>query len=188
MPTYLFAFILFYLPTYVVSLPPTNRWMMLGLIVFSTFVIPGLGAYAMMRAGQIDSLEMNRREQRRMPLFFTCLCYSVTTYLLHREPVFDAIFYFVMGTIAASVFFAFLVSLFWKVSAHSIGVGGSLGLLLVLNMIIPEALLLIPIMLMITIAGAVLSARLALQAHTPAQVYSGFGGGLLLAGVVAVFM
>lgn len=189
MPTFLFAFILYYLPTPFISFPMQQRWYILSLIIFTTFFIPGVGAYFMQRVGYIDSLEMDRREQRRMPLLFTGTCYAVTAYLFYREPMFDRIFYVGLGVIAASVFLTYFISLYWKVSAHSIGLGGGLGLLLLLNKMAPEALLFGPIVLFIFITGAVMSARLALNAHSPAQVYAGFGSGLLLtltAGMIAL--
>jgi len=180
MPTYLFAFILYFLPVASLSLPLQSRWIVLGMIFFTTFIIPGLGAFAMFRTGFIDSLEIDRREQRSKPLLFTGLCYGVTAYLFHREPVFDQLFYFIMGVIAASVLLAWLVSFFWKISAHGIGLGGAFGVLLLLNKMLPEAHLLMPIVLAILVSVAVLSARLALHAHTPAQVYTGFGTGLIM--------
>ncbi|QCR24142.1 hypothetical protein C1N53_18445 [Pontibacter sp. SGAir0037] len=181
MPTYLFAFILYYLPAPFVSFPVQHRWYILGLAFFTTFLIPGIGAYFMQRTGYIDSLEMEKREQRSLPLLFTGTCYAVTSYLFYREPVFDRVFYVAIGLIAASVFLTYIISLYWKISAHSVGMGGSLGLLLLLNRMAPEAMLLGPIMFFILLAGAVMSARLALNAHTPAQVYAGFSSGLLLA-------
>ncbi|GAB3536888.1 hypothetical protein GCM10027443_28360 [Pontibacter brevis] len=184
LPTYLFAVILYYMPTATLALPYRIRWVVLCMIFFTTFIIPGLAAYGLVRLGHLDSMEMDRREQRSLPLLFTAVCYALTSYLLYREPSFDAIFYFVMGVIAASVFLAFLISQFWKISAHSIGMGGGLGLLLVLNWLDPDAMMVGPIALGILLAGAVLSARLSLHAHTPAEVYGGFGSGFLL--VVAV--
>nr|WP_262914534.1 hypothetical protein [Pontibacter vulgaris] len=180
MPTYLFAFILYYLPVATLSLPLQSRWIVLSMIFFSTFIIPGLGAYAMVRSGQLDSVEMHKREQRRTPLLFTGLCYSTTAYLLHREPAFDQIFYFIMGLVAATVFLTFVVSLFWKVSAHGVGLGGTLAILLMLHKIAPDFQMVQPVVFSTLIAGAVLSARLALHAHTPAQVYAGFASGFLL--------
>ncbi|MDX5418742.1 MAG: hypothetical protein LPK09_05965 [Hymenobacteraceae bacterium] len=180
MPTYLFTIILYFLPAASLSLPPQSRWIVLSMIFFTTFIIPGLGAFVMFRTGFIDSYEIDRREQRSKPLLFTGLCYAVTTYLLQREPIFDHIFFFVMGIIAASVFLAWFVSFFWKISAHGIGLGGAFGVLLLLDKLIPDAQLLFPIVGAILASGAVISARLALHAHTPAQVYTGFGAGLLL--------
>ena len=64
------------------------------------------------------------------------------------------------------------INIFWKISAHSIGIGGLAGLLvsiclrmgLYMPLYITVALLL---------CGIVASARLVLQVHTPAQVYLG---------------
>ncbi|EJF11840.1 MULTISPECIES: hypothetical protein [Pontibacter] len=189
MPTYLFVIILYFLPVSSISLPLQSRWIVLSMIFFSTFMVPGLGAFAMFKTGFIDSYEIDRREQRSKPLLFTAICYAVTTYLFYSEPVFDQLFYFVMGVITASVFVAWFVSFFWKISAHGIGLGGALGVLLLVNKLMPEAGLLMPIILLILVSGAVLSARLALHAHTPAQAYTGFLTGLvlvLMAGMVAL--
>ncbi len=189
MPTYLFGVILYFLPVASISLPMQSRWIVLGMIFFTTFIIPGLGAFAMFKTGFIDSYEIDRREQRSKPLLFTAVCYGVTTYLFQSEPVFDHLFFFVMGVITASVFVAWVVSFFWKISAHGIGLGGALGVLLLINKLIPDAGLLLPIVLAILLSGAVLSARLELHAHSPAQAYTGFLTGLLLvllAGTVAL--
>ena len=180
LPTYLFAFILYYLPAPALSLPMQSRWIVLGMIFFTTFLIPALGAYTMVRIGHLDSMEMERREQRRLPLLFTGLCYAITSYLLYQEQAFDEIFYFIMVIITASVLLTYGISLFWKISAHSVGLGGALGLLILIHNIVPEAGMLTPIAAGLVLSGAVLSARLALNAHTPAEVYAGFGSGLLL--------
>jgi hypothetical protein len=189
MPTYLFVIILYFLPVSSLSFPMQSRWIILSMIFFTTFLVPGLGAYAMFRTGFIDSYEIDRREQRSKPLLFTAVCYAVTTYLLYTEPVFDQLFYFVMGVITASVFLAWFVSFFWKISAHGIGLGGALGVLLLVNKLMPDAGLIAPIVLLILVSGAVLSARLELHAHTPAQAYTGFATGLILvlmAGFIAL--
>ena len=143
----------------------------------------------MVRTGQLDSVEMHKREQRRTPLLFTGLCYSTTAYLLRRETAFDEIFYLIMGLVAATVFLTLIISLFWKVSAHGVGLGGGLAILLMLHKVAPDFPMLQPIILFTLIAGAVLSARLALHAHTPAQVYTGFASGFLLvylAGIISL--
>ncbi|MFT2007042.1 hypothetical protein ACMA1I_00065 [Pontibacter sp. 13R65] len=181
LPTYLFAFLFYYLPAPVLSLPVKARWIVLSLIFFTTFIIPGLGAYTMVRTGHVDTLEMSRREQRSLPLLFTGVCYAVTAYLLQRENIFDRLFFVIMVILATSVFLTFLISLFWKISAHSVGMGGALGLLLVLSRLSPDTYMVPPLAMCIFVAGAVLSARLSLHVHTPAQVYAGFGSGLLLA-------
>ncbi len=181
LPTYLFAVILYYMPSSTLTLPMRVRWIVLAMIFFTTFIIPTAAAFFMVRLGYLDSMEMDKREQRGFPLLFTGICYAATSFLFYREPVYDAIFYFVMGVIAAAIFLAFAISQFWKISAHGIGAGGTLGLLVVLHKLAPGALLIYPIIVAVFLSGAVMSARLALQAHTPEEVYAGFGCGFLLA-------
>lgn len=181
LPTYLFAVILYYMPESTLTLPMRVRWVVLAMIFFSTFVIPLAGVFAMVRLGYLESIEADKREERGVPLLFTGICYAAITYLFYSEPTYDAVFYFVMGIIAASVFVTFIVSQFWKISAHSIGVGGALGVLVLLHRVAPEAMLTYPIIVAVFLAGAVMSARLALQAHTPEEVYAGFACGFLLA-------
>lgn len=181
LPTYVFAIILYYLPESALTLPMQVRWMVLAMIFFSTFILPTAAVYAMVRLGYLDSMEADRRDQRSIPLLFTGICYAATAYLFYREPTYNPIFYFVMGIIAASVFVAYIVTQFWKISAHSIGMGGALGLLVLLHKLAPEAMLVYPIIIGVFLTGAVMSARLALQAHTPEEVYAGFGSGFLLA-------
>nr|WP_246596919.1 hypothetical protein [Pontibacter aydingkolensis] len=173
------------MPASMLTLPLESRWVVLCMVVLSTFVIPGLGAYTMVRTGQLDSLEMSKREQRGLPLLFTGVCYTLTAYLLYKVSALDEVFFFIMGLIAVSVFLTYFVSLFWKVSAHSVGMGGALGLLLVLNRLMPDGSITMAIIVVIILSGAVLSARLALHAHTPAQVYTGYGAGFLLTIVIA---
>ena len=59
-------------------------------------------------------------------------------------------------------------------------IGGPLGILLFLHASLPESQLLYVVVAAIVVIGAVMSARLALQAHTPAEVYTGFLLGLVI--------
>jgi uncharacterized membrane protein HdeD (DUF308 family) len=188
MPTFLFYLVLYWLPESVLTFPMEKRWIILGFIFFCTFLIPGLGAYAMVRYGVVNSIELGDREQRRYPLLFTTLCYATLTYLFQRNIEFGELFYYLMLLITLSVCVTYLVSLFWKISAHSVGLGGFLGLLVLLNELLPESSLLYLIAFFIVVSGAVISARLALNEHTPAQVYAGFLAGLAISSSFLFFI
>lgn len=188
MPTYLFAIVLYWLPESVLTFPMDKRWILLAFIGFTTFLIPGLGTYAMMRYGLVNSMQLGDRAQRRFPLIFTTLCYATITYLFQRNIQFGELFYYLMMLITASVFVTYVVSLFWKISAHSMGLGGLIGLLVFMNVLLPESGLIYLIVLFILISGAVMSARLALDEHTPPQVYTGIVTGFLVGGCMALFV
>jgi hypothetical protein len=174
MPTYLFCIVLYLLPPSVITFPVERRWAILVLVFSSTFMIPGLGTYFLYRHGYVDNLTLEHRPERNLPFFFTTICFGVTTYLFYQEAYFDRLFFYIMTLITLSVFLTFLFSLRWKISAHAVGLGGALGILFLLNQLLPENELLYLIVATIICTGLVLSARLELDAHSPAEVYSGF--------------
>ena len=180
MPTFLFFVVLYVLPQSVVTFPPESRWLIIAIVFFSTFVIPGLGTYFMFRSGFISSLHVENRPERNLPFFFTTVCFAITSYLFYQEQYFDRLLFYIMFLITLSVFFTYLFSFRWKISAHSVGLGGTLGILLLFHALLPESPLLYIIAAAVLVAGAVMSARLALDAHTPAEVYSGFLIGFLV--------
>jgi hypothetical protein len=75
---------------------------------------------------------------------------------------------------------AAIITFFWKISVHSLGIGGIVGILLIISSMVPESPVNYLLLAAILISGIVLSARLKLQAHTQAQVYVGFLLGLFI--------
>src|SRR5690606_9965888 len=117
---------------------------------------------------------------RRWPLLLAVTCYTMTSVLFFRKPYFDGDFFVVMALVTVTVFLTLVINQFWKISAHGVGVGGALGILLLLHGWLPEPFMLFPILFTVVAGGAVLSARLALGAHTMKEVYVGFGLGFLV--------
>ena len=187
-PTYLFGLILYFLPESLITFPMDKRWVLLSAVFFLTFIIPAVGAYFMVRAGVVEDLHMQERTQRRLPFLFTTLCYASTTYIFGREDLFGDLFYYIMLLITLSVFAAYVISLFWKISAHGLGMGGALGILVFLHTLMPDSVLFFLIVVFLMLTGAVLSARLALNEHTPAQVYAGLLTGFILGAGLVIFL
>lgn len=178
MPTFLFLIVLYVLPQATITFPLDSRWILVSIVFFTTFIIPGLGTYFMYRYGFISSLHVSKRPERTLPFFFTTVCFAITSHLFYQNQYFDRLLFYIMFLTTISVLVVFLFSFRWKISAHSVGLGGALGILLLLHTYLPESPLLYIIVATILITGAVMSARLALNAHTPAEVYSGFLLGL----------
>ena len=187
-PTYLFACLLYLLPESLVTFPMDSRWVILTAVFFLTFVIPALGTYFMVRAGVVQSMQMPIRSQRRFPLLFASLCYATATYFFGQDEVFGDLFYFIMLVITLSVLATYVISFFWKISAHSVGMGGALGILVFLYKLLPDITLFNLIVIFILLTGSVLSARLALQAHSPAQVYAGLATGFAFGASLLFFI
>ncbi|CAA9290912.1 MAG: hypothetical protein AVDCRST_MAG95-3991 [uncultured Adhaeribacter sp.] len=187
-PSYLFYLILYVLPSSLVSFPLVSRWLVQLIVFFSTFLIPALGTLAMVKTGYVQSITTEKRSERALPLLFTLVCFATTSYMFYQEKQFDRLFFLIMLVITAGVLFTYLISFFWKISAHSVAIGGALALLVLLQIWLPTDISIYLIASTIFIGGAVLSARLALDAHTPAEVYAGLALGLLLGAGSSIFI
>jgi hypothetical protein len=121
---------------------------------------------------------LRERAQRPLPLLLATISFAGASLLLRRT-YFDALLAHMMLGMTLAVLLTLLISLRWKISAHGVGVGGALGLFLVLHLLDTAAWPGLWWLLLATlVAVAVISARLALDAHTPAQAWAGLGLGV----------
>ncbi|SHJ35947.1 hypothetical protein SAMN02745146_2910 [Hymenobacter daecheongensis DSM 21074] len=182
LPSYLFYVVCYQVPQSILTPSLPSRWLVLGVVFVFTFVLPALGTGVLYWFGQLDSLLLRERAQRPLPLLLAALSFGMAATVLTQHALFDALLGQMMVGMALAVLLTFLISLSWKISAHGVGVGGAAGLLLLLYLSGPPGSALLGWLLgTVLLAGAVLSARLALDAHTPAQAWAGLGLG---AGVV----
>lgn len=184
-PTYLLLLLCYGLPSSLGMVPgavlppsvPLQVWLL-------TFVLPGLLIWLLARRGLISSVELPDRRQRTVPLLIAAVCFAAATVLLAQVPLVGPLLTRLFGAITLSVLLTTLITRWWKISAHGVGLGGAVGLIIWLLL----AHRLAPplggqlLALMLLLAAAVAWARLRLRAHTPAQV----AAGLTLGAVVAV--
>ncbi|GAB3333928.1 hypothetical protein GCM10027299_41830 [Larkinella ripae] len=183
MPTLLFSILLFVAPgslgvdTYGLAF----KLSLLVLIAICTFLVPAFLIFFLYRTGFVRSLHMEELHDRRVPYFMTALLYTTTT-LFFAFQFSNAVpeIGIVLGSITVSVTLVGLISLFWKISAHSVGISGMVGALVAVAIKSGEVSLLYPLLALIVLAGLLASARLRLNAHTPAQIAAGMGLGLLV--------
>lgn len=183
-PSYLYYIVCYQLPGVVLRPLLPDRWVVLGVVLMFTFVVPTMGSVALLRFGLIDSLELPARQQRAWPFLLATLSFTIAAVLLYHPSLFDALLVQMMVGMALAVGLTFLITLRWKISAHGVGVGGALGLLALLYLGGTAGDLTLWWLLgAVLVAGAVLSARLALNAHSETQVWAGLGlgTGLVLA-------
>ncbi|MFN8344118.1 MAG: hypothetical protein U0X91_03905 [Spirosomataceae bacterium] len=186
MPTFLLGTLFFTSPAVmgVDVLPPTIRLTLLGFISMTTFVVPALGIYYLYRAGYVKNLELDDLADRRLPYFLTALFYAFATYFFSFQlaPLSEIApgIGIVLGSITISIALVGIISLSWKISAHGTGVGGLLGAMFGIAVKFGENHLLYPLLLFLVLAGLLISARLQLNAHTPAQVGAGVALGIVI--------
>ncbi|MEP7263680.1 MAG: hypothetical protein ABI772_04245 [Bacteroidota bacterium] len=157
---------------------PQVRYLLYIIIIASTFFLPALTVLMFLRKGTITSLEMKEREERNWPYISTLLFYIAGWILLNKLPLPRVFGNMVMGA-GLAILVAFLVNLRWKISIHMMGLGGMAGMFFAIATLFSFNLV-IPLIAIVVVAGITGTARLALNAHTPAQVYVGFISGFFI--------
>ncbi len=89
--------------------------------------------------------------------------------------------------IAFSIAAVAVISLYWKISAHAVGISGMLGALIGIAIKYGNTELFFPILIIVLVMGLLISARLHLNAHTPLQVIAGSILGFVMSLAVIFF-
>ena len=174
MPVLGTLFILFWSGMYITMLPIEVKRAILLIIGFCTVGLPiALFLFYLMRRWYIA-----KRRERMLPLICTAIFYYIAYRTLHSIHTPFVIQKFVLASTVA-VFLTSIISVFWKISLHGVGIGGVTGMVAALTTVSP---MLLPILLgFIILSGVVGYARIRLNAHSPAQYYAGvlLGFGLM---------
>jgi hypothetical protein len=173
--TYLFSLLSLTIPSALSPLQAEHQGNFILLIFLMTFVLPTLFFTIFKKLGYIESLSMKNRNERIVPFIFVAILYCMITYLFHRQSnlnLDDNLFkLMILGDMI--IFVAAIITLFYKVSIHSMGIWGIIGIVLPLNNVLENSVLFLPILGLIVLAGVIMTARLQLQAHTPREVLTG---------------
>ena len=185
MPT-IGLFLIFSSKTYL-SYMPIHEQKILYLIVFiNTFVFPVSIIPFFIYQKSIKNFKLNDRKERIIPLSIISIFYFFTYIILHKLIAPTIIQNFMLGS-SISTLLAFLINLRWKISAHMIGIGGIVGLVLSLSIKLSVDLQSI-IIILVLFSGIIGSARLYLNEHKPSQIYCGFLVGLLTVLTTILFL
>ena len=184
--------LMFIFPTYL-SLYPYNFKKAITLIIFSaTFVSPLLVLLILLNLRKIDSLHLQDKKERTLPLFIALIMYlSAWLISLNFPGGMPAYFsYFILSSLMI-IFTVSIITLRYKISVHMAGLGGFIGFFYIwfLKMNISPVLFIFSgfhfltihfFALLFLIAGITASARMILKSHNPGQIISGFFLGLVL--------
>lgn len=174
MPTY-GLLIIFQINSSMFLLPLEAKRIILLIVGINTLVLPLLMIPIFQRLSIIKSIQMHEHKERIIPLAFTIIPYIFSFYFLKRLPIASEISLFMLGA-AITLAIIFIISIWWKISIHMVGIGGIAGLLFGLSQKAYFNIMWF-LLAIIIIAGIVAWARLAVKAHEPAQVYAGFSLG-----------
>jgi len=169
---------------YFAVIPWNLKWFILMVIFISTCLIPAISIRLLSISPRFD-LKMEKGTDRVLPLIFSSISFYMGYLILGRIQSFSVFQLFLVASILVQIALV-IISLQWKISAHSAAIGGLVGGFFALSVRLQENPVFILISL-ILISGMVCTSRLILQKHTNLQVYSGFLLGLLIMGLSILF-
>lgn len=157
----------------------------IGLVFVCTYLVPLLTMPLLFAAGALSSINMDNQRERTLPLLITGTMFYLAYILLKKYEAIVFLNIFIL-TSCASIIAALFITYRWKISLHMIGVGGFLAGIVQHGRIYGAEIFLL-LSGTILLAGVIGTARLALQAHSPNQIFAGlFSGYLLMFGVLQI--
>ena len=164
----------------------------LGFVVYSIvsgLVLPFIAIFMMRGLGLISSLQMHDKSERIGPLIITGLFYVWLFYNYYQNDAVPIPVKILTLGATISLFLAFFLNNFQKLSLHGVGIGGLMVGIIVVSLKygygyfhidgIGNISILYVIVSLFIVSGVVLSSRLYLGAHGLSEIYHG-----VLVGVV----
>jgi hypothetical protein len=153
-----------------------TKWR-ISLIVFTfSFLLPVITLYFLYKLKRIPTLTLSSQSDRTFPYILTTLFYFGLFYLMFDINIWAVVKLAILGA-GTAILITALINLKFKISAHMVGIGGLLGILISIANIIKFDVTPFYV-LIILLAGLLGYARLKLEEHEPYQIYTGFCLGL----------
>ncbi len=167
----------------ILVLPLKYRYIIVVFVFLTTFVLPSIIILILLKVGKIKSLEMHSQQERIIPMIIIAAAFYGTYFILKQTSLTGLMALFMVGA-TMLVLISLIINYITKISLHMTAWGGMFGAFFGFALSYHYNLTSILFLIILAI-GLVGTARLKLNAHTPAQVYSGFlvgavGMGLLI--------
>jgi hypothetical protein len=152
------------------------KWRISIIVFVFSFVFPAVNIYIMYRLKRIPNILLSDKRDRTFPYLMSSLFYFGLFYLLLDINIWPSVKLFIVGG-GITILLTAIINLKFKISAHMIGIGGLLGVIISISHLIKFDMTVF-YMLLILIAGIIGVSRLILKEHKPYQLYLGFLLGL----------
>ncbi|MBO6012127.1 MAG: hypothetical protein J6P82_01230 [Bacteroidales bacterium] len=168
-------------------LPVGHRWYLVGQVAFYSMIVPSLVILLLSMFGIVkNGVALRDRKDRIIPLGTQVLTYAIQAAVLQSQGLPFWATQFLKGAFLLALV-AFVVSFWWKISAHAAGNAALATSMLILYSRFPMLMPLWLPLLLIVLAGLVCSCRLYLGRHTLGQIGAGALAGavcMLLGGLI----
>ena len=183
LPTWMF---LIFITSGICKISLINIEICLAVIFGTTFILPMSFILILKKFKVIESLTMEKREDRFIPIF------AVVIFLFATSRFFNGInalalynFYLICNLILCVI--VFWINFWWKISMHEIGWGALCAILFILST--ASSKIFLPYLIAgFILSGIVGSARLYLKSHSNSQIYAGFAVGFIIPLLIYIFI
>lgn len=142
-------------------------------VLFLSCVVPVTGIYFLMLTKIVDSSGLKTRNNQFLPFFVLFLSYCLLFYYFFTAKLYIWFLAVLLIPVLLLVIHT-ITSLFWKISAHMMGIGGLIGSILSVCYYVKGLNLPVLFIILFILAGFLGVSRLVMNKNTPAQVYTGF--------------
>ena len=155
MTTLLMMVMLWYAPNTIGKMDTNTRWTIVALFAILTVGLPLISLFLLKLTSNISGFTLENRGERLWPLIFTSVYYGATAYwLTYKLHVSTAMIAMIIG-IFLTILLVTVVTLFWKISVHSAGAWGGVGIFLAILQKSAESQLLWVLLASVLMAGLI---------------------------------
>lgn len=167
-----YAAIAFCYGTYLFVLPQEIKLLIIGEVFLATCLVPVLCITVLYKFKVVGHWALRDRNDRALPLLINFLSYAVCTWVLYNQGLPSwALSFYIGATLLA--FVCWLISFWWKISAHTTGISGFAMVSFIVYFHFPVSMPLAWPLLLTVLTGLLGSIRVYLGRHTLMQVTAG---------------
>lgn len=164
-------------PTFLRYLPADARKVLI-LVMFTNNVMIPLAMLPFFRyRNVISSYQIDDQKERTIPLLTASILYCTTSFIVFRFQIPFILKSFIFATSVVAIIVS-MINFWWKISVHAVGAGALAATVFVLSLKMHTPLTW-HFITVILASGLVLTSRLRLNSHNPAQVWLGFLTGFM---------
>lgn len=151
----------------------------LAIIFTTTFLMPAFCVLILKMTNNISNFKLHDRRERIIPYIFISLFYAITTYLFYTKLKINTLFLIILATITILMIVLTFITFFWKISTQSAAVCAIIGFLMAISYKFPQDKLFFPLIILILLAGAIMSSKLYLNENDHKEIYGGSAIGFI---------
>lgn len=184
-PLYVIGFMLL-ADGYLSRLPANVKGYLAWVVLLYAAILPMLSIGFLRALGLLKNFGLHSQRSRVLPLLVGVISYFLCAITLSDVAAVAVVRKFVVAA-ACCELLALVVTPFWKISLHSICMGGVTAMFLLLN-IAGAGQHFWALVVSVLLSGVLATARLHLGAHLPSQVAAGYFGGFFVAMVAIMYL